>query len=73
MFAGPAFHKNLLSITYGFLQIPPRGGHPCCSAMYFVVAYAYSGLSPVRARPWRANKEKPATEVTDFSVNLVLN
>ena len=22
--------------------------------MYFVVAYAYSGLSPVRARPWRA-------------------
>ena len=23
--------------------------------MYFVVAYAYSGLSPVRVRPWRAN------------------
>ena len=59
--------------AYSFLQIPPRGGHPCCSAMYFVVAYAYSGLSPVRARPWRANKEKPATEVTDFSVILVLN
>ena len=42
--------------AYSFLQIPPRGGHPCCSAMYFVVAYAHSGLSPVRARPWRANK-----------------
>ena len=41
--------------AYSFLQIPPRDGHPCCSAMYFVVAYAYSGLSPVRARPWRAN------------------
>ena len=27
--------------------------------MYFVVAYAYSGLSPVRARPWRANRKHP--------------
>ena len=44
--------------AYSFLQIPPHDGHPCCSAMYFVVAYAYSGLTPVRARPWRANKEK---------------
>ena len=26
--------------------------------MYFVVAYAYSGLSPVRARPWRANYKR---------------
>ena len=42
--------------AYSFLQISPHGEHPCCSAMYFVVAYAYSGLSPVRARPWRANK-----------------
>ncbi len=40
-----------------FLRIPPHGGHPCCSAMYFVVAYAYSGLSPVRARSWRANQK----------------
>ena len=45
--------------AYSFLQIPPHDGHPCCSAMYFVVAYAYSGLSPVRARPWRANTKKP--------------
>ena len=44
--------------AYSFLQIPPHDGHPCCSAMYFVVAYAYSGLSPVRARPWRANYKK---------------
>ena len=44
--------------AYSFLQIPPRDGHPCCSAMYFVVAYAYSGLSPVRARPWRANQNR---------------
>ena len=43
--------------AYSFLQIPPHDGHPCCSAMYFVVAYAYSGLSPVRARPWRANQK----------------
>ena len=44
--------------AYSFLQIPSHGGHPCCSAMYFVVAYAYSGLTPVRARPWRANQKK---------------
>ncbi len=48
--------------AYSFLQIPPRDGHPCCSAVYFVVAYAYSGLSPVRARPWRANKKKAAAK-----------
>ena len=41
--------------AYSVLQIPPPDGHPGCSAMYFVVAYAYSGLTPVRARPWRAN------------------
>ena len=45
--------------AYSFLQIPPRGGHPCCSAMRFVVAYVRSGLSPVRARPWRAYKSSP--------------
>jgi len=43
--------------AYSFLQIPPRDGHPCCSAMCFVVVYAHSGLSPVRARPWRANQK----------------
>ena len=47
--------------AYSFLRIPPRDGHPCCSAMYFVVAYAYSGLSPVRARPWRANQKSVST------------
>ena len=40
--------------AYSFLQIPSHDGHPCCSAMRFVVAYVRSGLSPVRARPWRA-------------------
>ena len=48
--------------AYSFLQIPPRDGHPCCSAMYFVVAYVYSGLTPVRARPWRANQKKDSVE-----------
>ena len=32
--------------AYSFFQIPPRGGHPCCSAMYFLVARAYPELSP---------------------------
>ena len=45
--------------AYSFLQIPPRNRHACCSAMYFVVAYAYSSLSPFRARPWRANLPSP--------------
>ena len=44
--------------AYSFLQIPPHDGHPCCSAMCFAVAYAHSGLSPVRARPWRAKSSR---------------
>ena len=35
--------------------------------MCFVVAYAHSGLSPVRARPWRANKKNPETNVPGSS------
>lgn len=42
--------------AYSFFQIPSRGGHPCCSAMCFVVAYAHSGLTPVRECPCWANK-----------------
>ena len=42
--------------AYSFFQIPSHGGHPCCSAMCFVVAYAHSGPSPVRVRPCWANK-----------------
>ncbi len=42
--------------AYSFFQIPSHGGHPCRSAMCFVVAYAHSGLSPVRTRPCWANK-----------------
>ena len=44
--------------AYSFLQIPPHDGHPCCSAIHFLVAQACSGLSPVRARPWRANQNR---------------
>ena len=57
--------------AYSFLQIPPRDGHPCCSAMYFVVAYAYSGLSPVRACPWRANKKSHRTVTLNMTVYRV--
>ena len=42
--------------AYSFFQIPSHGGHPCCSAMCFVVAYAHLGLSPIRIRPCWANK-----------------
>lgn len=59
--------------AYSFLQIPPHGGHPCCSAMCFVVAYAHSGLSPVRARPWRANltyKDSPFSDNWFLSIPI---
>lgn len=46
--------------AYSFFQIPSHGGHPCCSAMCFVVAYAHLGLSPIRKRPCWANKNAPA-------------
>ena len=52
--------------AYSFLQIPPHDGHPCCSAIHFLVAQACSGLSPVRARPWRANQKDTAF----FTVSL---
>lgn len=45
--------------AYSFFQIPSHGGHPCCSAMCFVVAYAHLGLSPIRKRPCWANKTPP--------------
>ena len=44
--------------AYSFFQIPPHSGHPCCLAMCFVVAYAHSGLTPVRERPCWANKTR---------------
>ncbi len=56
--------------AYSFLQIPPHGGHPCCSAMRFVVAYVRSGLSPVRARPWRAYIQKEPGYRRALSFNL---
>ena len=60
-------------VSYSFLQIPPHDGHPCCSAMYFVVAYAYSGLTPVRARPWRANKKANHPKIVGLKYNLFAN
>ena len=56
--------------AYSFLQIPPHDGHPCCSAMCFVVAYVHSGLSPVRARPWRANQKRKSHNQIFSSFNF---
>ena len=56
--------------AYSFFQIPPRDGHPCCSAMCFVVAYAHSGLSPVRERPCWANKT--TSEIEDFRCSRLI-
>lgn len=56
--------------AYSFFQIPSHGGHPCCSAMCFVVAYAHLGLSPIRKRPCWANK-KQANEFFSFIILLI--
>lgn len=52
--------------AYSFFQIPSHGGHPCCSAMCFVVAYAHLGLSPIRKRPCWANKRKSRKHLYAF-------
>ena len=53
--------------AYSFFQIPSHGGHPCCSAMCFVVAYAHLGLSPIRKRPCWANKIRQNTSGDAFA------
>lgn len=58
--------------AYSFFQIPSHGGHPCCSAMCFVVAYAHLGLSPIRKRPCWANKI-PRTNPYGLSAGLTLH
>lgn len=60
--------------AYSFFQIPSHGGHPCCSAMCFVVAYAHLGLSPIRKRPCWANKKAGAPAYANAPVvNQTLN
>ena len=49
--------------AYSFFQIPSHGGHPCCSAMCFIVAYVHSGLAPVRELPCWANKIPPNLKI----------
>lgn len=43
----------------GFLQIPPRGGHPCLR-LTVGTANPRSGLSPYSYRPCRAHRKKPS-------------
>ena len=59
--------------AYSFFQIPSHGGHPCCSAMCFVVAYAHSGLSPVRLRPCWANKIAARAEAPAARYLYIIN
>ena len=44
---------------YGFLQIPPRDGHPC-RLLWRSPCRAASGLSPVSRAPCRAHHKKQA-------------
>ena len=54
---GSTLHNNLLFITYSFLQIPPRGGHPCCSAIHFPLSGRVRDLHPLE-RAHGAQTEK---------------
>src|SRR5699024_11271389 len=44
------------SFVSGFLQIPPRDGHPCLQ-LYAYHCRSHSGLAPVRVCPCWANKK----------------
>ena len=44
---GSTLHNNLLFITYSFLQILPRDGHPCCSAIHFPLSGRVRDLHPL--------------------------
>ena len=50
----------------GFLQIPPRGGHPCLRLTLPSVK-ARSGLSPYSYRPCRAHVELSRRTALGFS------
>ena len=54
---GSTLHNNLLFITYSFLQIPPRDGHPCCSAIHFPLSGRVRDLHPLE-RAHGAQTEK---------------
>ena len=52
------------SFVSGFLQIPPRDGHPCLQ-LYAYHCRSHSGLAPVRVCPCWANK-KPLALTSDL-------
>ena len=68
MFAGPAFHNNLLSITYSFFQIPPRGGHPCCSAIHFPLPGRVRDFHPLERAHGAHTKSRPADFIQQGSL-----
>ena len=57
------------SFVSGFLQIPPRDGHPCLQ-LYAYHCRSHSGLAPVRVCPCWANKISLPYKKTDL---LILN
>ena len=58
--------------AYSFFQIPSRGGHPCCSAMCFLVAQAHSGLSPVRLLPMLGKQNRKVRCLCGFPAFCLL-
>lgn len=58
--------------AYSFLQTPPHDGRPCHSAIRFLVAWAHSGLSPVRAHPLRANKKRRVLQTLQYALLKLL-
>ncbi len=59
---GSTLHNSLLFITYSFLQIPPRDGHPCCSAIHFPLLGCVRDFHPLeRAHGAQTKIRQPNT------------
>ncbi len=47
--------------AYSFLQIPPRDGHPCCSAIHFPLSGHVRDLHPLERAHGAQTKILPGT------------
>ena len=59
--------------AYSFLQIPPHGRHPCCSAIHFPLPGHVRDLHPLeRAHGAQTKKREPFTALfhIDFLIHL---
>ena len=61
---GSTLHNNLLFITYSFLQIPPHGRHPCCSAIHFPLPGHVRDLHPLERAHGAQTKKRQVLKIS---------